>query len=85
VASCTRVDRSPSRHAAKIRASFSFSAGESSTIGGVRRDGRLFELTERDVGRDAERDGLREAMAVPASRARVRLRARAVHPSSRVT
>jgi hypothetical protein len=28
------------------------------------------ELTERDVGRDPERDGLREAITVPASRAR---------------
>jgi hypothetical protein len=71
VASCTSAARSPSRHAAEISASFSFSAGESSTTDGVRRDGRLVELTERDVGRDPEREGLREAIAAPASRARL--------------
>jgi hypothetical protein len=71
VARCTRVGRSRSRHAAEISASFSFSAGESSTTDGVRRGGRLLELTERDVGRDAEREGLLEAITVPASRARV--------------
>jgi hypothetical protein len=69
VARCTSAARSPSRHAAEINASFSFSAGESSTTGDARRGGRLLELTERDVGRDPERDGLREAITVPASRA----------------
>jgi hypothetical protein len=70
VARRTSAARSPSRHAAEISASFSFSAGESSTTGDVRRGGRLVELTERDGGRDPERDELREAIAAPASRAR---------------
>jgi hypothetical protein len=55
-----------------ISASFSFSAGESSTTDEVRRGGRLVELTERDT----EREGLREAMTVPASRGQVRMRVR---------
>lgn len=68
VARWTRVLTSPSSHAARISASFSFSAGESSTTGVARRGGRLLGLTERET----ERDGVREAMtAVPASRVRL--------------
>jgi hypothetical protein len=68
VARFTRVDTSRSRHAAVISASFSFSAGESSTTGVARRCGRLVELTERDT----ERDEFLEAITVPASRFRGR-------------
>jgi hypothetical protein len=71
VARWTRVDRWRSRHAPAISASFSFSAGESSTTGDVRRGGRLLELTERDTERDAEREVLLEAIIIPASRVRV--------------
>jgi hypothetical protein len=79
VASWTRACTSQSRHAAVISASFSFSAGESSTTDDVRRGGRLLELTERDT----EREGLREAMTVvPASRVRVRMRERDAGPAN---
>ena len=64
VASWTRAGRSRSRHAAVISASFSFSAGERSTTGELRRRGRLVELTERDT----EREVLLDAMAAHASR-----------------
>jgi hypothetical protein len=50
-----------------ISATFFFSAGESSTTGDARRSGRLLELTERDP---ALEEGLREAMALRASRGR---------------
>jgi hypothetical protein len=50
-----------------ISATFSFSAGESSTTGDARRSGRLLELTERDP---ALEEGLRAAMALRASRDR---------------
>jgi hypothetical protein len=68
VARLTKVDTSRSRHAAAISASFSFSAGESSTTGVARRCGRLVELTERDT----EREEFLEAITVPASRSRGR-------------
>jgi hypothetical protein len=67
VARWTRVGRWRSRHAAATSASFSFSAGERSTAtGDGRRGGRLVELTERDTARE----GVLEAMTVPASRSR---------------
>lgn len=61
VARAIRTSRSRSRHASAMRASFSFSAGESSTTSVLRRGGRLFELTDRETdretGREVERDG----------------------------
>lgn len=67
VASWARVLTSPSSQAARIKASFSLSAGDSSTTGVACRGGRLPVLTERETEGD---EGVREAMAVPASRAR---------------
>ena len=64
VASSAKVLTSWSLHAVAINASFSFSAGESSTTGVTRRGGTLPELTERE----REREGVLEAIAVPASR-----------------
>lgn len=64
----TRVARSRSSQAAAISASFSFSAGESSMTGVARRDGKLVELTERDVGREGL---VEEAMTKPAFRYRL--------------
>lgn len=67
VARCTRAAISPSSIAARTKDSFSFSAGERLITGVGWREGRLpeLELTERDM----EREEVREAMAVPASRA----------------
>jgi hypothetical protein len=60
VARCTRALTSPVSIAARTSDSFSFSADERGVAGVAWRDGRLPELTERD--------GVREAMTVPASR-----------------
>lgn len=63
VARSTRAATWPSLHAARISASLACSAGESSFTGVGRRGGRLAVLTERETA-----GGVREAMAVPASR-----------------
>ena len=59
---------SPASHAARIKVSFSLSAGDSSMTGVARGRDRLPELTERET----VREGVREAMTLPASRAEKR-------------
>jgi hypothetical protein len=64
VARSTRAVTSPLSIAARTRDSFSFSAGVGSETGVACREGKLPELTERDM----EPEVVREAMTMPASR-----------------